>query len=85
MELFNGYKTHILEEEGGLGIRSLGTVNVAMLGKQAWRLATNRKLLASKLFLSKYCMDPVELRLKGKSISNASWAARSMIRSIASL
>lgn len=39
---------------GGMGFRHFRDFNVAMLGKQLWRLATNPNSLVSKLYKAKY-------------------------------
>lgn len=39
---------------GGMGFRHFRDFNVAMLGKQLWRLATNPQSLVSRLYKAKY-------------------------------
>ncbi|XP_021749725.1 uncharacterized protein LOC110715453 [Chenopodium quinoa] len=39
---------------GGMGFRDLGIFNVALLGKQIWRLATNDHSLVSRVLKAKY-------------------------------
>uniref|UniRef100_A0A803QN19 Reverse transcriptase domain-containing protein n=1 Tax=Cannabis sativa TaxID=3483 RepID=A0A803QN19_CANSA len=40
--------------EGGMGFRSLRDFNLAMLGKQGWRLLVKHDTLASKIFKARY-------------------------------
>ncbi|XP_060966406.1 uncharacterized protein LOC133034911 [Cannabis sativa] len=40
--------------EGGMGFRNLRDFNLAMLGKQGWRLLVNHDTLASKIFKARY-------------------------------
>lgn len=42
------------KSEGGLGFRKLHDFNLALLGKQAWRLTTNTDSLVSKIYQSRY-------------------------------
>ncbi|XP_019166703.1 PREDICTED: uncharacterized protein LOC109162456 [Ipomoea nil] len=39
---------------GGLGLKDLKAFNVALLGKQAWRLLTNTESLVSKVYKARY-------------------------------
>lgn len=39
---------------GGLGFRRLHEFNVALLGKQGWRLVTNSNTLVARIFKAKY-------------------------------
>lgn len=71
--------------DGGLGIRNVATLNVALLGNQAWRLHSCPTLLASRVFRGKYGKRPVELGMGSCSLNNASWAGRSFVGSIAQL
>nr|KYP58280.1 hypothetical protein KK1_004579 [Cajanus cajan] len=40
--------------EGGLGFKNLSSFNLAMLGKQAWRLLSNPNSLISRIYQAKY-------------------------------
>lgn len=40
--------------EGGLGIKKILEFNDALIGKQAWRVISNRDSLLSKIYLAKY-------------------------------
>jgi hypothetical protein len=42
------------KQDGGMGFKSLGAFNHAMLGKQAWNLITKPDTLVAKLFKAKY-------------------------------
>lgn len=39
---------------GGMGFRNFRDFNIAMLGKQLWRLATNTQSLVSRLYKARY-------------------------------
>lgn len=41
-------------QNGGLGFRDFRSFNLALLGKQSWRLATQPNILSSKLYKSRY-------------------------------
>ncbi|KAA3466264.1 LINE-1 reverse transcriptase isogeny [Gossypium australe] len=43
-----------LKENGGLGFRNLANFNVALLGKQGWRLTTTPNTLLAKVLKAKY-------------------------------
>lgn len=40
--------------EGGMGFRKLQDFNVALLGKQGWRLVTNIDSLVEKVYIARY-------------------------------
>lgn len=42
------------KSNGGMGFRSLHDFNIALLGKQAWRLLNQEELLVSKVFKARY-------------------------------
>ncbi|CAM8979009.1 unnamed protein product [Rhodiola kirilowii] len=42
------------KENGGLGLKRLELMNLALLAKQGWRIMTKRELLVSKIFQAKY-------------------------------
>jgi len=42
------------KEYGGMGFRHLYGFNLAMLGKQGWRLETNHDTIVSRVFKAKY-------------------------------
>ncbi|CAH9071355.1 unnamed protein product [Cuscuta epithymum] len=64
------------KQKGGLGYRSLREFNIAMLGKQAWRLTTDTNSLVSKVFKSRYF--PKSSFLDAKLGSNPSYIWRSV-------
>jgi len=41
-------------KDNGMGFKSLGTFNTAMLGKQGWRIMTNPDTLISRMYKAKY-------------------------------
>lgn len=45
------------KHNGGLGFRDLRDFNLAMLGKQCWRLITNQESSVARLYKSKYYAD----------------------------
>ncbi|XP_074377871.1 putative mitochondrial protein AtMg00310 [Apium graveolens] len=45
------------KQAGGLGFKSLRYVNLAMLGKQCWRLITNPDSLVARVYKAKYYAD----------------------------
>ncbi|XP_019163195.1 PREDICTED: uncharacterized protein LOC109159549 [Ipomoea nil] len=47
-------KLCIPKKYGGLGFKDLNAFNLAMLGKQAWRLLTNTNSLVSRIYKSRY-------------------------------
>lgn len=42
------------KDKGGMGFRNLYAFNLAMLGKQGWKLVANPDALVSKNFKAKY-------------------------------
>jgi hypothetical protein len=51
-------KLYMHKSVGSMGFKNLSAFNLAMLGKQGWRILTNPELLISKLYKAKYF--PVE-------------------------
>ncbi|XP_019171070.1 PREDICTED: uncharacterized protein LOC109166632 [Ipomoea nil] len=47
-------KLCIPKKYGGLGFKDLRTFNLAMLGKQAWRMLTNTDSLVSRVYRARY-------------------------------
>ena len=43
-----------IKSEGGLGFRDLQDFNMALLGKQLWRIQTRPDLLMSRIMKAKY-------------------------------
>lgn len=63
---------------GGLGFRNLRDFNLAMLGKQCWRLITNADSLVARVYKAKYYADKDFLQ---SSIGNSpSFIWRSLIK-----
>ena len=63
--------------KGGLGFKDLRAMNLALLGKQCWRLATNSSSLFYKVFKGKYFR--LGKILLAELESNPSWACRSIL------
>lgn len=61
---------------GGLGFRKLRDFNIAMLGKQAWRLMQNPNTLVGRVFKAKYY--PHTSFLNAKVGNNPSYVWRSI-------
>lgn len=61
---------------GGMGFRSIGEFNLALLGKQAWRLLFNPEKLVSKVFKARYY--PSESFLTAKIGSSPCYIWRSV-------
>ncbi|KAL2934353.1 hypothetical protein RDABS01_017472 [Bienertia sinuspersici] len=49
--------------EGGLNIRDVESLNLALLFKQAWRMEKNKDLLAARIFTQKYGGTPLSLTM----------------------
>ncbi|KAL8116144.1 hypothetical protein AgCh_022590 [Apium graveolens] len=58
---------------GGLGFKSLRDVNLAMLGKQCWRLITNLDSLVARVYKAKYYADTEFMEDKLGSSPNFIW------------
>ncbi|XP_027156321.1 uncharacterized protein LOC113757111 [Coffea eugenioides] len=58
-------------KSGGLGFKDLEAFNIALLGKQVWRLLTQPNLLVSKVLKARYF--PKESIFNCKVPANASW------------
>lgn len=50
----NWDKLCVDKDFGGMGFRKIQEFNLALLGKQAWRIHINLDLLVSKIFKSRY-------------------------------
>lgn len=53
---------------GGLGFRNLHEFNIALLGKQGWRLVTNSTSLVARIFKAKYYPNDSFLSAKIRAI-----------------
>ena len=79
----NRRKTHWLawdkltrpKGEGGMGFRDLHLFNLALLGKQGWRLITNPNTLCARVLKSKYFPDTDFMQATNPSSSSATWRA----------
>lgn len=66
--------------EGGMGFRKLYEFNLALLGKQAWRIVTHPDMLMSRIFNARYYPDGNFLTAKlgaNSSYGGAFWHLRS--------
>lgn len=69
-------KLTISKNEGDMGFRNLYVLNIALLGKQGWRLMTQSDTLVAKLFKAKYY--PKCDFLEAKRGNNSSYVWRSL-------
>jgi hypothetical protein len=58
---------------GGLGFRDFGIFNQAMLGKQAWRLATNPTSMCARVLKARYYPDTDFLSARKPMSSSFTW------------
>lgn len=65
------------KNKGGMGFKNLSDFNLALLGKQVWRLLTNENSLVSRLFKARYY--PKDSILEAKIGSNPSHIWRSIV------
>lgn len=69
---------------GGLGFRKLHDFNLALLGKQAWRLLNNEESLVTKIFKARYFSKcsflDAELGSNPSFIWRSIWATQNLIR-----
>ncbi|XP_027121672.1 uncharacterized protein [Coffea arabica] len=70
-------KLTLSKNKGGLGFKDLMAFNVALLGKQVWRLITQPNLLISQVMRAKYF--PRMSIFRCKVPNNASWLWRSLM------
>uniref|UniRef100_A0A803N7C0 Reverse transcriptase domain-containing protein n=1 Tax=Chenopodium quinoa TaxID=63459 RepID=A0A803N7C0_CHEQI len=81
----NWRKTSLLEQhkhDGGIGLRNINNLNLALVFKQAWSIFSNPQLHVSKVFKAKYRDDWFDKGRKRESKSIMSWGARSIFKSI---
>ncbi|KAG8478940.1 hypothetical protein CXB51_028941 [Gossypium anomalum] len=64
------------KEEGGMGFRSMGQFNIALLAKQRWRILNNPKSLVAQVFKAKYF--PTEEFLNSLLGNNSSYTWKSI-------
>lgn len=64
--------------DGGMGFRSIRDFNIALLGKQAWRLMVHPEKLVSRIFKARYY--PSDSFLTAKLGSNPSYIWRSVLK-----
>jgi hypothetical protein len=63
------------KSEGGMGFRDLKYFNMAMLGKQAWRLMTNPTSLCARILKGKYFPNSNILQAKKGKHTSHTWRA----------
>ena len=63
------------EKGGGMGFRDLHLFNLAMLGKQGWRLLTRHDSLCARTLKGKYYHNSSSLSAKRKRNSSHTWQA----------
>lgn len=65
------------KNSGGMGFKDFTTMNLALLAKQAWRLANNPNALWVQIIKGKYF--PGECLWKAKKTKGCSWAWESLL------
>ncbi|XP_074376770.1 uncharacterized protein LOC141718284 [Apium graveolens] len=83
--VYNGYRYSLLrwdsmcerKSAGGFGFRKLQSFNIALLGKQGWRLLTNTDSLVSEIYKARYY--PEGSFLTAKTGGNPSYIWRSIM------
>ncbi|XP_019181686.1 PREDICTED: uncharacterized protein LOC109176751 [Ipomoea nil] len=70
-------KLCVPKKHGGLGFKDLRAFNLAMLGKQAWRLLTNTDSLVAKIYKARYY--PKDTFLEATIGNNPSFCWRSIM------
>ena len=60
---------------GGMGLRDLRFFNLAMLGKQAWRLIENPNSLCARVLKGRYYHDSEFLSATRKKHASQTWRA----------
>lgn len=69
---------------GGMGFRNLRDFNLALLGKQAWRLLNNEESLVTKIFKARYFPKcsflDAELGSNPSFIWRSIWASQELIK-----
>jgi ribonuclease HI len=63
------------KSEGGMGFRDMRLFNIAMLGKQGWRLLTNPDSLCARVLRGKYYHDKECMKATKKKNMSHTWRA----------
>lgn len=63
------------KSEGGMGFKDLRCFNLAMLGKQGWRLITNPESLCAKVLKGRYYHDSDFMQATRKRHASSTWRA----------
>lgn len=63
------------KKAGGMGFREIHLFNLAMLGKQGWRLLTNPSSLCARVLAGKYFHNMEFMNAKKKKNSSHVWQA----------
>lgn len=70
--------------DGGMGFKSLGNFNLALLGKQSWRILMNPDCLMSRILMAKYFWNKdfldVPVQANGSFIWKSICASRRLIK-----
>lgn len=75
---WKGWETMCLHKnKGGMGFKDVSDFNMALLGKQVWRLLTNGNSLVGRLFQARYY--PRGTVLEAELGSNPSYVWRSIV------
>lgn len=70
------------KEKGGLGVRRVEYLNLAMLAKHAVRLHNDPNSLLARVYQAKYKGSPVQVVFGNKSIGGASWGFRGLCKGV---
>lgn len=71
--------------EGGLYMKNIEKLNIALMGKQAWRIHYNPQILVSKVVTGKYGASPIAKSRAQSQLGRVSWSFRSMVRASSNL
>lgn len=66
--------------EGGLSLRNVEKLNVALVGKQAWSIHNNPHCLVGRVVTGKYRYSPIIMARNGMTLGRVSLSFKSMVR-----
>jgi hypothetical protein len=68
-------KLSVPKSNGGMGFRDMHMFNIALLGKQVWRLLTNPTSLCSQVLLGRYCHNTNLMEASAPKTASKTWRA----------